>query len=126
MEISVEARAILEAVRAEAQPASMFALIQRLNPAVSEMGSALETWRQRQIHLLGSFSELHEAGYLESLPRDADQHSETFMLSVRGRGLLDELPAAPPIHRASALETRAAGRLRVRLLRRAAATVRSR
>jgi hypothetical protein len=118
MQISADARAVLEAVQAANRPPTMFSLVQELNPGNREMGGALEAWRQRQIELLQLFSDLHRDGFLESLPREAGQHSETFQLSGRGMDVVRELPAVQSRHEVSAVDGRPAGGLRRRLVRR--------
>ncbi|WP_029431317.1 hypothetical protein [Blastococcus sp. URHD0036] len=79
-------RPVLEALQADDQPVTMFALLQRLNPRPAD-GDGV-AWRQRQVDLLGCFTSAHAAGYLESLPREPGQITETFALSARGRELL--------------------------------------
>ena len=79
-------RPVLEALAADDSPTTMFALLERLNPRPVAGDPA--HWRQRQVELLGCFTRAHEAGYLESLPREAGQVTETFALSARGRELL--------------------------------------
>jgi hypothetical protein len=86
MQTGADVRPVLEALLADDQPATMFALLERLNPRPVDGDTA--AWRQRQVELLGCFTRAHEAGYLESLPREPDQVSETFALSARGRELL--------------------------------------
>ena len=85
MQTSVDVRPVLEALAADARPATMFALLERLNPR--PQGEAA-VWRQRQVELLSCFTRAQEAGYLESLPREPGQVTETFVLSSRGRELL--------------------------------------
>ncbi|MFW3169678.1 hypothetical protein [Geodermatophilus sp. CPCC 206100] len=125
MQISTEARSVLEAVRNANRPVTVFALVQQLNPSRGEMGGALEAWRQRQMELLQLFSDLHEAGHLESLPRDPGQHSETFILSVRGDDLLRRAPAVQVRHEVSAVDGRRPRSLRDRLTRRGQPALRS-
>ncbi|MGY1740183.1 MULTISPECIES: hypothetical protein [unclassified Blastococcus] len=86
MQTSADLRPVLEALSAEDQPATMFALLERLNPRPAAGDAA--AWRQRQVELLSCFTRAHEAGYLESLPREPGQVTETFALSARGRDLL--------------------------------------
>ena len=86
MQTSADLRPVLEALGAADQPVTMFALLERLNPRPAEGDAA--AWRQRQVELLACFTRAHEAGYLESLPREPGQVSETFALSARGRDLL--------------------------------------
>lgn len=86
MQPSADVRPVLEALRGDWQPVSMFALLERLNPRPDGGDSA--SWRQRQVQLLSCFTRAHEAGYLESLPREPGQVGETFVLSARGRDLL--------------------------------------
>ena len=83
---SADVRPVLEALRSDDRPVTMFALLQRLNPRPA--GDDATAWRQRQVELLGCFTRAHEAGYLESLPREPGQVTETFALSVRGRDLM--------------------------------------
>jgi hypothetical protein len=85
MPTRADVRPVLEALAAD-QPVTMFALLQRLNPRPA--GDDAVAWRQRQVELLGCFTRAHEAGYLESLPREPGQVTETFVLSARGRDLL--------------------------------------
>ena len=86
MQTSADLRPVLEALGATDQPVTMFALLERLNPR-PEGGNAA-AWRQRQVELLSCFTRAHEAGYLESLPREPGQVAEVFSLSARGRELL--------------------------------------
>ena len=86
MQTSADVRPVLEALQADDQPATMFALLQRLNPRPAEGDAG--AWRQRQVELLACFTRAHEAGYLESLPREPGQITETFALTARGRELL--------------------------------------
>ncbi|RBY86803.1 hypothetical protein [Blastococcus sp. TF02A-26] len=86
MSLRADVRPVLEALHAADQPVTMFALLQRLNPRPAD-GDAT-AWRLRQVELLGCFTRAHEAGYLESLPREPGQVTETFALSARGRDLL--------------------------------------
>ena len=85
MGTSVDLRSVLEALEADVRPVSMFALLERLNPRPDGEASV---WRVRQVELLSSFTRAHEAGFVESLPREPGQVSETFVLSARGGQLL--------------------------------------
>ena len=87
MPTRADVRPVLEALQAADQPVTMFALLQRLNPRPAEGGDA-PGWRLRQVELLGCFTRAHEAGYVESLPREPGEVTETFVLSTRGRDLL--------------------------------------
>ncbi len=82
MQPSADLRPVLEALEADDRPVTMFALLERLNPR-PEVGDA-SAWRLRQVELLSCFTRAHEAGYLESLPREPGQITETFVLSARG------------------------------------------
>ena len=86
MQISADLRPVLEALQAHDGPATMFALLERLNPRPD--GGDAAAWRQRQVELLSCFTRAHDAGYVESLPRESGQVTETFALSARGRDLL--------------------------------------
>ncbi|MGY1773944.1 hypothetical protein [Blastococcus sp. SYSU D00813] len=86
MQTSADVRPVLEALAADDQPATMFALLARLNPRPASGDAA--AWRQRQVELLDCFTRAHEAGYLDSLPREPGQVTETFALTARGRDLL--------------------------------------
>ncbi len=86
MHTSTDLRPVLEALEADDRPVTMFALLERLNPR-PQAGDA-SAWRQRQVELLSSFTRAHEAGYLESLPREPGQVTEAFVLSARGVELL--------------------------------------
>jgi hypothetical protein len=95
MRTGADLRSVLEALATSERPGTMFALLERLNPRPSGDASA---WRQRQVELLGCFTRAHEAGYVESLPREPGQVTETFVLSARGRDLL-ATDATRPISR---------------------------
>jgi hypothetical protein len=95
MRTGADLRSVLEALATTERPGTMFALLERLNPRPSGDASA---WRQRQVELLGCFTRAHEAGYVESLPREPGQVTETFALSARGRDLL-ATDATGPISR---------------------------
>ena len=86
MSTSADVRPVLEALQADDRPVTMFALLERLNPRPAA-GDA-SAWRQRQVDLLSCFTRAHEAGLLESLPREPGQITESFVLSARGRDLL--------------------------------------
>ena len=86
MHTNAELRPVLEALEADDRPVTMFALLARLNPR--PQGGDASAWRQRQVELLSCFTRAHEAGYLESLPREPGQVTEAFVLSARGRELL--------------------------------------
>ena len=86
MHTSVDLRPVLEALGDADQPVTMFALLERLNPRPE--GGDAAAWRQRQVEFLSCFTRAHEAGYLESLPREPGQVAEVFTLSARGRELL--------------------------------------
>lgn len=86
MHSSADVRPVLEALQADDQPGTMFALLERLNPRPAAGDAA--AWRQRQVELLSCFTRAHEAGLIESLPREPGQVTETFVLSARGRDLL--------------------------------------
>jgi hypothetical protein len=85
VQTGIDLRPVLEALEAGDRPVTMFALLARLNPRPEGEASA---WRQRQVELLSCFTRAHEAGYVESLPREPGQVSETFALSARGADLL--------------------------------------
>ncbi|WP_091940783.1 hypothetical protein [Trujillonella endophytica] len=85
MTTGADLRPVLEALEAGAAPVTMFGLLERLNPRPE--GGAAE-WRRRQVELLSCFTRAHEAGYLESLPREPGQVTEVFVLSARGVELL--------------------------------------
>lgn len=101
MQTSADVRPVLEALLAEARPATMFALLERLNPRPVDGDAA--GWRQRQVDLLTCFTRAHEAGYLESLPREQGQVTETFALTARGRDLLGT-EATRPFARVTGLD----------------------
>ncbi|MGY1745099.1 hypothetical protein [Blastococcus sp. SYSU D00695] len=97
MQNSADLRPVLEALRADDRPATMFALLERLNPRTGEGDAA--AWRHRQVELLSTFTRAHEGGYLESLPRGSGQVTETFALSARGVELLTAVETTRPLPR---------------------------